>query len=117
MAVVSYKVVCTECSTDTVIKDRDIDNSIWSVKSKIHHTGTCPRCNPKVDVEDYDEDSIAYREVPFSSLDSIGDSGARNLRERGIVTRKDVREHSDDEILATPWIGEKGLQSIRSRVR
>jgi hypothetical protein len=117
MAVVSYKIACLECSTETVIRDKHIDSSVWSVKSKIHHDGTCPRCNPTIDVDNLQECGIDYQEVPFSSLDHIGESGADNLRERGIVTRKDVKEHSDDEILATPWVGEKGLKSIRNRVR
>lgn len=58
-----------------------------------------------------------YEKVKFEDLDAIGDKGAENLRDKGIVTRRDVRTASDEEILATSWVGDEGLRSIRREVR
>jgi len=65
------------------------------------------------------ETSVEYDdrdEVAFEELDGIGETGADNLRESGIVTEQDVHRASDEEILAVSWVGEKGLESIRRTV-
>jgi hypothetical protein len=55
--------------------------------------------------------------IAFEELDAIGESGAENLREKGIVTRADVIDSTDEEILDTGWVGDKGLRSIREEVQ
>lgn len=73
-----------------------------------------------------DEDSFAQTAVPddsasrdaidFEELEGIGQTGADNLREAGIVTENDVYRATDEEILAVSWVGEKGLHSIKRAV-
>lgn len=94
-----------------------MDDHVWKVNSKIHHRGVCPACNDIVDVDADSEYARQHEEVDFESLDAIGESGAENLREKGIVTRQDVSNASDEEILDTSWVGEKGLASIRQEVQ
>ena len=94
-----------------------MDDHTWKVKSKINHTGLCPSCNENVDVDEDSEYARQNEDVPFEKLDAIGESGAENLREKGIVTRQDVDNSSDEEILDTPWVGQKGLKSIRQEVQ
>lgn len=53
------------------------------------------------------------KEVEFSELDGIGAKGASNLRNSGYETVNDVRMATDEELLDVPWVGEKGVQSIR----
>lgn len=94
-----------------------MDEHSWKVNSKVNHSGLCPSCNDAVTDVDRESASIKSREVIFDNLDAIGEAGADNLRDNGIVTRKDVLEASDEEILDTAWIGEKGLKSIRQEVK
>jgi predicted flap endonuclease-1-like 5' DNA nuclease len=95
-----------------------MDDHIWSVDSAVNHKGTCPTCNPKVDLDELDDEyARMHEEVDFASLNHIGDSGASNLQEKGIITRKDVSDASDEEILDTSWVGEKGLHSLRNEVQ
>jgi DNA-directed RNA polymerase alpha subunit len=91
-----------------------MDDHPWKINSKSNHVGVCPACNPSVEADG--EYARHHEEVPFEDLDAIGDAGAQNLREKGIVTRQDVDDSSDEEILDTAWVGEKGLQSIRQEV-
>lgn len=58
----------------------------------------------------------ALEDVPFEELDNIGGKAAQNLREEGYETRRDVREATDNELLDVPWVGEKGVTSIREYV-
>jgi len=65
------------------------------------------------------ETAVEYNdreEIAFEEFDGIGQTGADNLREAGIVTEQDVHRASDEEILAVSWVGEKGLDSIRDAV-
>jgi hypothetical protein len=117
MSIVAYRIRCDDCTNETVLREDDIEESLWVVNSRTNHSGLCPACNEAVDPDDDSEYSKCHQEVPFEELDSIGDSGASNLREKGIVTRQDVQNASDDEILDTSWVGEKGLQSIRQEVQ
>lgn len=117
MAVVSYKIYCDECTNETVIRERDMDEHVWKINSKVNHSGLCPACNDAVDLDDDSDYARQHEEVAFEDLDAIGDTGADNLRDKGIVTRKDVEDASDEEILNTSWVGEKGLKSIRQEVR
>lgn len=61
-------------------------------------------------VTDVDGDN---EEIPFEELDSIGKTGAQNLRESGYETVADVRMASDDELTDVSWVGEAGVYSIR----
>jgi DNA-directed RNA polymerase alpha subunit len=117
MAIVSYRIYCDECTNETVIKENRMDDHIWKINSKINYSGVCPACNDTVDVDEDSDYARQHEEVPFEDLDNIGDSGADNLREKGIDTRKDVSDASDEEILDTSWVGEKGLKSIRQEVQ
>lgn len=121
MAIVSYRLYCQkeDCSTEKVIPEERIDDSLWKIITLHYHEGICPACNPSVDVSDADEACPPFKDddVPFAELDAIGESGAENLREKGIVTRQDVADSSDEEILETSWVGEKGLASIRQEVQ
>jgi DNA-directed RNA polymerase alpha subunit len=116
MAVVSYRIYCEECTNEVVIREGKMANHVWKINSKIQHTGLCPSCNDAIDVDDDSEYARQNEEVPFEKLDNIGEAGANNLREKGIVTRQDVSNASDEEILDTSWVGEKGLKSIRQEV-
>ena len=117
MAISSYRIYCDECTNNTVIREERMADHIWKIHSKINHEGLCPACNEAVEVYDDSDYARQNEDVPFEKLDAIGDSGAENLREKGIVTRQDVSNSTDDEILDTAWVGEKGLRSIRQEVQ
>jgi hypothetical protein len=93
-----------------------MDDHPWKITSKPYHEGVCPSCNDAVAVDDASDWTPENEEVAFEELDAIGEAGAENLREKGIVTRGDVKDASDDEILDTAWVGKTGLKSIRSEV-
>lgn len=59
----------------------------------------------------------SLEEIPFEDLDNIGEKGAENLREWGYKTAGDVVSASDEDLLDVPWVGEKGVESIRKHVR
>lgn len=113
MSIVAYRIYCDECENEEVIRDGRMDDHIWKINSKVNHSGLCPACNETVDLDDDSDYARQHEDVPFEKLDAIGESGADNLRAKGIVTRKDVRNASDEEILDTSWVGAKGLKSIR----
>jgi hypothetical protein len=115
MAIVSYRIYCDDCTNETVIRDDRMEDSPWAVNDKYGHSGVCPSCNPAVDADD--EYARCHEEVEFEELDSIGDAGAENLRDEGFVTRQDVQDATDDEILDVSWVGEGGLESIRQEVQ
>lgn len=115
MSIVSYRLYCTDCTNDEVIREDRMADHPWKLKSKINHEGLCPACNPSVEAEG--KYSRQHEEVNFKDLDDIGDKGAENLRNEGIVTREDVSNASDEEILNVPWIGDGGLSSIREEVQ
>lgn len=117
MVIVSYRIHCTDCPNETVIREDRMDDHTWRISSKQSHEGLCPACNDLVDVDEDSEYARQHEEVPFEKLDNIGNAGADNLREAGIVTRQDVRNASDEEILDVSWIGEGGLSSIRQEVQ
>lgn len=117
MAIISYRINCEECTNSTVVKESRIGDHVWKVKSKIYHKGLCPECNDMVDVDESTDSNRENERVPFEKLSSIGDGGAENLRDEGIVTRKDVKNASDEEILSVAWVGQKGLTSIRQEVQ
>lgn len=87
----------------------------WLVKGKQNHSGLCPACNDAVEAGG--EYAREHEEVPFEDLDNIGNSGAENLRDAGIITRQHVSNASDEEILNVSWVGQGGLESIRREVQ
>jgi len=115
MAIVSYRIYCDECDNESVLREDRMESSLWKIHSKYEHSGICPDCNETVSDEEADSPRKT-EEIPFEELDAIGESGADNLRANGIVTRGDVEDASDEEILDTAWVGEKGLKSIRREV-
>lgn len=119
MAVVSYRLYCQgeNCSNEEVIRESALDDSAWKVITLHYHEGLCPACNPAIEDPDEEQYQRCHEEVAFEKLDAIGDAGASNLRDKGIVTRQNVKDASDEEILDTSWVGEKGLKSIRQEVQ
>jgi len=99
-----------------VIREERLEKSQWRVVSLHYHKGVCPACNDAVDA-DAEKYQRCHEGVSFEQLRAIGETGAENLREKGIATRQDVKDASDEEILETPWVGEKGLRSIRQAVQ
>lgn len=117
MTVVSYRIYCEECTNEEVILEDEMDQSNWKITSKYQNKGICPACNDSVNVDEESQYAEQHTEVPFEQLDNIGEAGANNLREAGIVTRQDVENASDEEILDVSWVGEGGLESIRQEVK
>jgi hypothetical protein len=117
MAIVSYRIYCDSCSNQTVIREDRMDDHIWKINSKVSHSGVCPACNDAVDLDEDSDYARQHEEVPFEDLDAIGKAGAENLREKGIITRQNVSNASNEEILDTSWVGKKGLKSIRREVQ
>lgn len=117
MAIVSYRIFCTDCENEAVIREDRMEDHVWKVVSKQSHKGLCPACNDMVDVDSDSEYARQHEDVPFEKLSDIGAKGAENLREAGIITRQDVQNASDEAILDVPWIGDGGLSSIRQEVQ
>lgn len=64
-----------------------------------------------------DEVSPDDREpVDLEEVDGIGSKTASRLRSNGYRTRGDVREASDDELLAIGGMGDKNLDNLREHV-
>jgi len=114
MAVVSYKIYCTECDNTTHIRRRDIEDSPWSVENPYRNKGLCPSCNPT----SLDEQSQSSDDrVDFTSLRGIGESTAQNLIEAGIENRQDVRDATDSTLLSVSGVGKTSLESLRNHTR
>lgn len=116
MAIASYRLHCEHCDAETVVKKSDTDDSYWRVLSLYSHKGICPDCNG-TDLSEVSESDSESVEIEFEELDHIGAKAAQKLREAGYRTTEDVRRASDDELLSVDWIGEKGLFSLRERVK
>lgn len=114
--VVSYRIYCNSCSAETVIRERDMEDSDWKVESKIEHKGLCPKCNPAVDLSESDW-SPPPEQIDLESLDHIGAKAAANLSQAGFDTVEAVEDASDGEILEVSWVGEKGLFSLREAAK
>lgn len=112
MGVVSYRLYCEGCAAETVIREKDLDSSEWSVQSIATNSGLCPSCNPTGDSESAESDS-AGKELLLEELDHIGEKAAQNLREAGYETTDAIAEAEDSEILDVSWVGEKGLLSLK----
>jgi len=113
MAVVSFRLYCIECGDDAVIRRSEFDETLWRVDNAYRLKGLCPACNPLINednLDGFDDDDV---EVDFASLRNIGEIGAENLREAGLVTKGDIRAATDKKILSVDAIGDAGLESIR----
>lgn len=55
----------------------------------------------------------SVEEVPFEQLDNIGEKAAENLRKHGYITCGDINSADNDELSEVPWVGEKGIDSLR----
>lgn len=120
MTVVSYRFYCDECSNEEVIRESEMDDSLWSIRSKNQHSGICPECNDMVSVDDI-EDARESREdddeeVEFEEVDGVGASTAGALRRKGIHTRGDVRLASDAKLLTVDGLGKSKIDALREHV-
>jgi len=115
--VVSYRIYCTDCTRDTVIKERFIrdESHPWKVNSKRSHDGICPVCNPCVNEDDDSFDDSDIR-VELESLRGIGSATAERLRENDIITKQDIRSVSIDELRNIPGVGETSIKSLKNAV-
>lgn len=96
-------------------------------RSKNHRLITRPQFEKEVGAGRYklQKDAAPFEEIidvgderiDFEDLEAIGNAGAKNLRENGFETKKDVANATDEEILDIAWVGEKGLRSIRETVQ
>jgi DNA-directed RNA polymerase alpha subunit len=116
MAIASYRLYCRNCDAETVVRESEVDESHWSVSSLYFNEGVCPDCNG-VDLSKVSESDSESVEIEFEELDHIGTKAAQKLREAGYRTTEDVRRASDDELLSVDWIGDKGLFSLKERVK
>jgi predicted flap endonuclease-1-like 5' DNA nuclease len=69
----------------------------------------------KRDDEDDGSDD-AEAEVRFEEIAGIGPATARRLRMQGLVTARDVRTASDEDVLAVSGVGPESLKRIRAFV-
>jgi len=106
-------VYCSDCNADEVIREDRTDETAWAIVGLTSHEGTCPACNDH-SLEQVSDDE---REMVFEELDHIGEKGAQNIRDAGIVTRGDAKDTSDEEFLDIAWVGEAGVESIRDEIR
>jgi DNA-directed RNA polymerase alpha subunit len=113
MAIVSFRIYCTECNEETVLrKDKEKDSN-WKVNNFYDQSAVCPECRPDMSiVEKENEEDVA--EIVFEELDSIGVTAAENLRNAGFVTAGDIEAASDEDLLGVSWIGDAALESLRN---
>jgi len=118
MTVVSYRLYCEECNNQTVIRDdEDERDTHWMIGSLIHHKGTCPSCDPTVNLDELEDGEEYHESVELLSLDGIGQKAASNLERAGYDTVENITDASDDDLLDVDWVGEKGLLSLRERTK
>jgi predicted flap endonuclease-1-like 5' DNA nuclease len=122
--------VYTDARSDDQFELIYFDGNVYIVQERngAHRFGRVDDFRKNVRAEryspDYESDSFAKtdtgsssgEEIQFEELEGIGETGANNLREAGIVTTDDVYTAADEDILNISWVGEKGLQSIRDAV-
>jgi|APHM01.1.fsa_nt_gi hypothetical protein len=121
MTAIAYRMYCQSesCDETTVVRqDESVRDTYWVVNSFTQHDGTCPECNPKIDVSEI-KDSKGEKEreeIELTKLDGIGATAASNLQQSRLRTVEDVNEASDEKILSVDWVGQKGLESLREYV-
>jgi|APHM01.1.fsa_nt_gi hypothetical protein len=111
--VVSYRIYCSDCSRDTVIREQFIgdDSHPWKVQNKRSHDGLCPVCNPVINEAnaEFDDSDI---EIELTELKGVGQATADTLREYGIVTKGDVRSVTVDELRDLDGVGDTTIASL-----
>lgn len=118
MTVTSYRLYCEDCDNETVVRsDEDGRDTHWSIGSLINHKGTCPSCDPTVEIDELNNSHEYYESVDLLALDGIGQKAASNLERVGYDTVENISESSDEELLDVKWVGEKGLLSLRERTK
>lgn len=115
--VVSYRIYCTDCTRDTVIKERFLkdESHPWKIHSKRSHSGVCPVCNPRINENDASFDDGDIR-IELESLRGIGSATADRLRENDLVTKQDIRSVSITELRNIPGVGETSIKSLKNAV-
>jgi hypothetical protein len=113
MTVVSYRIRCEQCSNEEVIREREMDDTPWSVNSIASNSGVCPNCNDAVDLSEVAESDVYEHELELEGLDHIGAKAAQNLREAGYDTVESIADAADDGLLDVSWVGEAGLLSLK----
>lgn len=115
MAIVSFRIYCTECDAETVLrKDKETDSN-WKVNNFYDQSAVCPDCRRDISIVAKEDEEDAA-EIIFEELDSIGVTAAENLRNAGFITTQDIETASDDDLLAVSWIGDAALESLRAFV-
>lgn len=56
-------------------------------------------------------------EVEFEEISRVGETTAKNLRDAGFVTQRDIEAASDDDLLAVDGVGETSLENIREYIQ
>jgi DNA-directed RNA polymerase alpha subunit len=120
MAIVSYRLYCSDCDEETVVKESELDDSPWKVGNIYYHDGLCPRCAQaprSADSQSASETEPEPKELELEELDNIGAKAAENLREAGYDTVESIAEVSDEELLDVSWVGEKALFSLKEAAK
>jgi len=118
MTVTSYRLYCDDCNNETVVRaDENARDTYWSVGSLVHHKGTCPSCNPTVDLDELENGDEYHESVELQALEGIGQKAASNLERAGYDTVENIADASDEDLLDVKWVGEKGLRSLRERAK
>jgi hypothetical protein len=118
MTVTSYRLYCEDCDNETVVRgDESKRDTNWSVGSLINHNGTCPSCDPTVDLDELQKCDEYHESVDLLALDGIGQKAASNLERAGYDTVEKIAEASDEDLLDVRWVGEGGLLSLRERAK
>lgn len=115
--VVSYRIYCDDCTRDTVIKERFLEDEShpWKIHSKRSHSGMCPVCNPCVNENAASFDDSDIR-IELESLRGIGSATANRLRERDLITKQDIRSVSISELRNIPGVGKTSIKSLKNAV-
>lgn len=117
MTVTSYRLYCEKCDNEEVIRERNLDDSPWKVKSLPYHEGLCPACNDAVNLDDLDDGEQYAGNLALEELDNIGAKAAENLREAEYDNTKAIADASDEELLDVSWVGEKALFSLKEAAK
>lgn len=116
MTVTSYRLYCDDCGNETVVRESEKRRDThWSVNSLTHHNGTCPSCNPKVDISELEDEKEYHEYVELQTLDNIGAKAASNLSQAGYDTVEAISKASDEQLLDVSWVGERALHSLKER--
>ena len=117
VTVTSYRIYCTECDNEEVIREDNFEDSPWKIIAPHYYKGLCPRCNKAVDLSKVENGAQYEESLRLEDLDNIGTKAAQNLREAGYDSSESVAKASDDELLGVSWVGEKALLSLKEAAK